>query len=70
MPAKNIVKLFIPVLVLTIFICTSSSAQLKYPAARKEAFGTMIYGRKLSDEYFPRPGSCLHEPFLFNFEPG
>ncbi len=29
-----------------------SNAQFKYPAARKEAFDTTIYGRKLSDDYF------------------
>jgi prolyl oligopeptidase len=29
-----------------------SNAQFKYPSARKEVFDTVIYGRKLSDDYF------------------
>jgi len=48
-------KLFSFCIVLTtisLSICTCSYAQLKYPAARKEAFDTVIYGRKLTDDYF------------------
>ncbi|MGZ8550518.1 MAG: prolyl oligopeptidase family serine peptidase [Chitinophagaceae bacterium] len=41
--------LFVMIIVYSSFI---SNAQFKYPAARKEAFDTVIYGRKLSDDYF------------------
>ena len=35
-----------------IFSTPSSTAQIKYPVARKEAFDTLIYNTKVSDEYF------------------
>jgi hypothetical protein len=37
---------------LSLVTCICSDAQIKYPAARKEAFDTVIYGRKLTDDYF------------------
>jgi len=37
---------------LSLIGCIDSSAQIKYPPARKEAFDTVIYGRKLTDDYF------------------
>jgi len=40
-------------IVMTILLSSSlSNAQVKYPSARKEAFDTTIYDRKLSDPYF------------------
>jgi hypothetical protein len=37
---------------LCLVICFCSYAQIKYPVARKEAFDTVIYGKKLSDDYY------------------
>ncbi len=37
---------------LPVTIFCQSNAQLKYPVARKEPFDTIIYGKKISDEYF------------------
>lgn len=31
---------------------TSTFAQITYPVARTEPFDTVIYGKKISDEYF------------------
>ncbi len=51
---NNKTSAFLPLLIAMIiqFSSFKSTAQLKYPAARKEAFDTVIYDRKLSDDYF------------------
>jgi len=45
---------YFPLLIAMTILLSSyvSNAQFKYPAARKEASDTVIYGRKLSDDYF------------------
>lgn len=48
-PANYLSLFFVMTVVFSHFI---SNAQFKYPAARKETFDTVIYGRKLSDDYF------------------
>ncbi len=49
---KQFFSFCIVLTMISLSICSSSYAQLKYPAARKEAFDTVIYDRKLSDDYF------------------
>ena len=46
--------------------CFDSFGQIKYPVARKEVFDTVIYNKKLSDEYARLQNKQLSErPILF-----
>ncbi len=45
-------KLFFLGIICHLIFIEISNAQFKYPAARKEIFDTVIYGKKISDEYF------------------
>ncbi len=45
-------KLFFLVIICHLIFIEISYAQFKYPFARKESFDTVIYGKKISDQYF------------------
>jgi len=52
MSNKRTFFLHLPFLICLTVVSSSSFAQLIYPVARTETFDTLIYGKKISDEYF------------------
>ncbi|MCL6460694.1 MAG: prolyl oligopeptidase family serine peptidase [Flavobacterium micromati] len=44
--------LFLLIIIVSLFNGFTCNAQFKYPTARKEAFDSLIHGRKLIDDYF------------------
>ncbi len=45
-------RIFISAIICQLASIHFSYAQFKYPAARKEAFDIVIYGKSVTDEYF------------------
>ncbi len=45
-------RLFVAAIICYLLFIQFANAQFKYPASRKEPFDTVIYGKKISDEYF------------------
>src|SRR5690606_18913977 len=48
---KNCFKTLLATILLNVFLIESLSAQYNFPAIKKEAFDTVIYNRKLTDNY-------------------